>query len=79
MDKLINLYEESVKEFNQSSFNFQNATGEYVDVAILNLKAAELKMSLLLEEIKKTPCMAPVEKSLRNYIQKHYTTVKEWL
>lgn len=58
LDKLFTLggdkleYQQLLKEYQQAVNNFNNADADYIETAILKLKAAECKLNILIREIK---------------------------
>lgn len=70
--KLIEQYEQVLREYHAADRRFQESTQEYVDAAIYALMEKEKLLSILLEQIKKEPRMAPVDSNLTKYLRKYF-------
>lgn len=71
---LIEQYEKVLREYHAADRRFQEATSDYVDAAIYALMEKETMLSILLEQIKKEPCMAPIDKGITKFLRKYFST-----
>ena len=52
MSQLVKQYNDAIKDLKQAEHDFKNASKEYIDVAIVKWKVAEMRVDALYVEIK---------------------------